>query len=123
MKFWQLEAISRWDTVPLLGDELCNPEWAEFKEIFDNYVEIVNKQNRTKLDKIVPHKLVRAVVSKLKLRFVLRGDNLRLAPDGEEGNLSAMEAADRFGGEVIEEVLEKGSFRVPVKSCRRLTDG
>ena len=97
----------------MLGEELRNPEWTEFKEIHDNYTDIVNKQEKMKLNRIVPDELARAVVSKLKLRFVLRGDNLRLAPDGEEGDLSAMDVVDRFGGEVIEEVLEKGSFRVP----------
>lgn len=114
MKFWQLESICRWHGGSVLADELSSPRWREFEAIYQNYTQLVETQNREKLDRPVPSELASAVFSKLSFRFVLNKENLRLAPDGEESGIPAIDVLRRFGGKAVEEVLEKGSIKVSV---------
>jgi len=114
MKFWQLESICRWHGGSALVDALSDPRWREFEAIHQNYTQLVESQNREKLDRSVPLELASAVFSKLSFRFVLNDKNLRLAPDGDESGIPAINALRRFGGEAVEEVLEKGSVKVSV---------
>ena len=71
MKFWQLESICRWHGGSVLVDELSDPRWREFEAIYRNYTQLVETQNREKLDKVVNPELVQLVVSKLNYRFSL----------------------------------------------------
>ena len=93
-------------------DELSDPRWREFEAIYRNYTQLVETQNREKLDKVVNPELVQLVVSKLNYRFSLNNGVLRLEDNGFANYLSAIQIAQQYGADVIEEILEKGSVRV-----------
>jgi hypothetical protein len=63
---------------------------------------------------VLPNEFLRAVFKKSKLRFYLgRGGWLRSRRHSFwDRALSTIEAFDRFGGDAMEEALERGSFQV-----------
>jgi hypothetical protein len=114
MKFWQLSSACR--SEPELIDSVLRDEtrWRSWADKFSRMNELVDVQDRSILDAELPDDLVRLVLSKLPTTFYLSSDGwLRSwAFNPHDKRLSALEAFDSYGGEVIEDVLEKGSYRV-----------
>ena len=117
MKLWEFEAVSRWSSVSI--DSLVHSkEWNEpFGRYLDDFEALANVQDRDILDMPVPIELSRAACE-LYSDLVFAVDslgNVRLLTHScsEPPGLSATFIHDEFGGAVIEDVLEKGSFRLP----------
>ncbi|MCR9119026.1 MAG: hypothetical protein NXI22_19010 [bacterium] len=113
MKLWEL--VSAFRSEPsVLESVLSGHGFAEFGINYAMFDQLVNEQNRDILDAVVPNALVHAVACRCSQKFSLGADDvLRLADNANGGKiLSALEVVKRFGGAVIEEVLEYGSSRV-----------
>jgi hypothetical protein len=115
MKFWELAAAFR-GSPDLLKKVLCRPEWLHpWGAALERWADLVARQERSVLDAPVPHELSRSVASFDQRTWSMGSDGyLRLGPTGEDGEhlLSTLEVHERFGGWVIEDVLEHGSLRV-----------
>ena len=115
MKFWELNSVFR-EVPGLLKEFLCRPEWFQpWGAAFERFDEVVNLQERDILDAFVPLELSRAIArSDKRVWSVSRTGHLRLGATEGSGDqvLSTLDVHEKFGGWVLEEVLEHGSFRV-----------
>jgi HEAT repeat protein len=120
MKFWELVSAFREES-ELVGEVLSRDRWRDpyLAWYATNFSELVRSGDRAILDALLPLELSREVALASKLRFALDEGTGLLRRAGEQGGdpssvceLSASEVHDRFGGWIIEEVLEYGSARV-----------
>ena len=110
--FWQLVSVCRANP-SALERLLEEPEWADFLKWFKNFRQHVNSQNRAILDAVLPEQLVVSAMRLSEYRFRIQLGVLYQCLEESEGSISAVEAYNRYGGEAIEQVLEKGSFQLP----------
>lgn len=111
--FWQL--VSVFDSEPLILEQLLEePEWAGYLKWFRDFNRHVDSQNRVVLDAILPEKLVVRAMEICRLRFRVHLGHLSKCIDQTEDSISAVDAFHRYGLNALEEVLEYGSFSVPV---------
>lgn len=123
MKLWEFHSAFRWSGVPL-GELLHSEKWrSPFGEFFDRYDQLVQDQERDVLDSPVPLELSHeAALLCDDLLFTLSDTgNIRRQLPGEHSitTVSAAYVHDHFGGAVIEDVLEKGSYRLPAALWRK----
>lgn len=125
MKFWELVSAFRSERENI-ASVLESPKWAKINAYFQRLDEIVKSQNREILDVEVPFQLAREVCERSKMEFYLYHGSTpqilrsrKINDDGEFEMLSALEVLLRFGGEAIEEALEKGSSTVPPKELEK----
>ncbi len=120
MKFWEAVSAFR-DFRPALVQVFGSAQWsATHGERFTRYDELVHTQDRTALDSLLPIELRREIARRCDgLQFCFAPDTgcLRratpaLAAEVGAITLTALDVHDRFGGSVIEEVLEYGSATV-----------
>jgi hypothetical protein len=115
MKFWKLVSIM-WEERDILASCLQHAEWKSFQPAFLNFDMLVKQQERAVLDAIVPEKLIRAVLSKSRQLVFLRDNWLRSRrTDPNDSALGFLSVYDRFG-DVLDEVMERGSYRVNEKN-------
>jgi hypothetical protein len=97
------------------------PEWRFVAEWIDDIKSLVASQDRSKLDCLLPEKLVRAALRKSQIRLYLSRDKILRSRRHSfwDGSLSAVKAFDRFGGDAMEDALEKGSVTVAGKLRRK----
>ncbi len=119
MKFWEVLSAFR-SREDILRDVFSREEWRDvYLELYTNSAQLIRDQERSILDAPVPVELSREIASKFDERFVFdprtrilqSSHPLTASPDGLK--MSALEVHDRFGGWVIEEVLESGSLHIP----------
>lgn len=112
MKLWQLHSIMRDCPSTISSIALTRADWRYIAEWMTDFTNLVRRQDRSKLDFILPDEFVRTVLSRLTLSFYLNADNQHLRSysinRSREERLSAVEAYERFGGDVLEDLLEKG---------------
>ena len=112
MKFWELTSIMRTqreDLENLLQDQ----KWSQYRGWYADMSRIVDEQDRTVLDSIVPDDLALAALARFSDRFQVQNGYLYGCPkDDASVSLSALESYIRFGGTAIEETLERGSAKV-----------
>ncbi len=81
----------------------------------ERWEDLVRRQDRGILDHELPDEVVLAAMARLEMEFYVdEFQQLRLLteyrqPAGGTKVLGAVEVASRYGGAIIEEVLEKGS--------------
>jgi hypothetical protein len=117
MKLWEfLSAFrgSKTSISALVHDE----KWATpYGEYLDRFDEMVRSQDRSILDTDIPYELshAAAVLCEDLIFHISASGNVRLKdPNSEsEDGISAVYLHDHFGGAILEEVLEKGSYRIP----------
>ena len=117
MKVWEFQSAFRWSSASL-DSLLHGKKWmVPFGEYFDRFDDLVRSQDRDVLDSPVPIELSHAAAALCDdLVFTISdtGNVRRQEPnDISEITVSAVHIHDHFGGAVIEEVLEKGSYRLP----------
>jgi len=120
MKFW--EAVSAFREFPdVLAEVFGSDKWRTvYGETFSRWEELVNAQDRAALDEYLPLELTREIAKRCQgLTFGYSAETGHLwrmpavfAQGLQTMMLSALDVHDRFGGSVIEEVLERGSARV-----------
>lgn len=119
MKLWELVSAFR-DHRAIVREVLAAPRWKDpYLEHFDRFDSLVRSQDRGTLDEVLPTELTREVAALIPDRYLydVTARTLRAAPpmpDGQGEVLTTLEVHDRFGGHVIEEVLEYGSARIPI---------
>jgi hypothetical protein len=119
MKFWEVMSAFR-ESEDVIVSVFNRNEWRNpYYEWFQNYTNLVDTQNRGILDSLVPFELTSEIAKGVTKLYYLDklSNNLRAAKLGmpEESNIevmSTLEVHDLFGGAVIEEVKEYGSFVV-----------
>lgn len=116
MKFWELMSLCR--SEPEVLDRLRDrPEWSEFDEWRRAYPELVDAQDRERLDFELPDELCRYVLSASITRYRLSEGYLHTTRSQVPGTeLSTLEAFDRYGGSFLEEVQERGMAPVPAEA-------
>lgn len=119
MTFWQAMSAFR-EHGSVLGEVFRADAWRDrFGAHYARFDDLVRVQNRAILDGELPTELTRDIAARCtRLRFTLSDDGwLRrstseLSGDGKTTMLSALDVHDRYGGLIIEEVLEYGSARI-----------
>lgn len=116
MNFWQLMSIMRGDSAVVSNIAFGRGEWRYIADWITMESQIVDSQDGSKLDHVLPDEFVHAVLAKLRLSFYLNSQDGHLRAHSvsrlNEEKLSPIEAYERFGGEALEDVLEKGSFPI-----------
>ena len=122
MKFWQLTSLLRERASPIADAARGRSEWRKFGDWLAQEDELIRLQDREKLDTELPDDYVRAVLAYVDMTFYLATDGwLRRhrVHSGDE-KLTALEAFNRCGGELLEDVIEKGvSHRKMLPSSRQ----
>jgi len=112
MKFWQLVSIA--SEQPELVSEVASghPEWLHYATDASNMSTLVANQDRHTLDRVVDPVFAEAVLSGVRKSYYYGNGWLRSRRLGSEEEISALEAAKRFGGDAVEDALEYGSVAV-----------
>lgn len=123
MKLWELFSAFR-EEKRLLLTVLRRDSWRDpYLGYFEAYTQLVGEQRRDILDAAIPLALSREVTAGSGQRFFYHSGQhvvrLRAIAGDKHSILTALEIHDRFGGSVIEEVLEKGSAYVQSESNPR----
>jgi hypothetical protein len=125
MKFWEAVRAFR-EFTPGLAEVFGSERWsASYGDSFLRYDELVRTQDRAALDSPLPVELTREIArrcDRLQFYFCAATGSLRrampgLAADAGAITLTALDVHDRFGGSIIEEVLEYGSVTVPNRAA------
>jgi hypothetical protein len=113
MKFWELNSVCRAE--PQLMERLADkPEWAAYLDWYRHMDEIVDEQDRGKLDAEVPDDACLHVLSASQTPYFLSGGYLRsqrFTPSDRV--LSAADAFKLYGGGSLEDAREYGLVEVP----------
>ena len=115
MKLWELVSVMR-EEQTVLKNALPSrqSEWHFIGEWIEQFDALVGAQDRAKLDYELPDPFVRSVLENSRLMYCLCGNGYlrshRLFRN--DTVLTALVAFERFGGEALEEALEKGSAKV-----------
>lgn len=114
MKFWQLMSIVRGDHERILKVADGHPEWQQFVSWSQSESALVNQQDREKLDFVLPEEFVVACLSGMKEACFLSEDGwLRSREfDKTDQAMTFVSVYKKFGGAILEEVLESGSVHV-----------
>jgi len=125
MKLWEaVSAFREFESV--LAEVFGSDRWrGSFGGSFSGFDELVRTQDRATLDSHLPVELTRELARRcdgFRFQFVPVTGLLRRAasdvmPDAGAITLTALDVHDRFGGSVIEEVLEYGSAKVTDRSA------
>lgn len=113
MKLWTLFSIFRAEP-SVLEQLLQDSRWLPFLCLFRNFKQSVDSQDRMVLDADVPTDLAESAMIRCTYRFRVQSGQLCLCVDDGINALSSADVFHRYGGAAIEEVLEYGSFRIPV---------
>jgi hypothetical protein len=113
MKFWQLVSIFRSEP-NILEQLLQDSKWLPYLRWFRDFKQYVDAQDRSVLDADIPTDLTESAMKLCSHRFRIQNGYLYLCADQRVDALSSTDVCDRYDAEVIEEVLEYGSFRIPV---------
>lgn len=114
MKLWQLVSIVDNNTAMLQSIASSRENWRHLGLWFGNFGQLVQAQDRSKLDYEIPESFVRLVLSRSqKVCFLSKDGWLRswqMSPDDEL--MPALDAYQKYGGEVLERVYENGAVAV-----------
>ena len=115
MKFWELISAFR-ECEQALQGALNSPAWSQpFGVWYEARHDLIQSQDRAKLDFVVPDSLVAQVAALAgdRLVFYVEDGWLRRQPiSSTSQRLSPLDVVTRFGGAIIEEVQEYGAARV-----------
>ncbi len=117
MKLWQLVSVMKQNNKleAIKTVALSKPQWQEFAAWLENWEALVDSQDRTKLDYLVPDDLVLSALARTDLVCFVSNDGVmrsrRFSPD--DMSIPVAEAYRRYGGDALEETFEYGSFTVP----------
>jgi hypothetical protein len=114
MKFWELTSITREKPGALLEAALSRPEWKFVADWLADMSELSRRQDREKLDHVLPTEFVRAVLGKIDRVFYFEEPDIlrsRKFPSTDL-ELSTLDAFNLYGGSALEDALEKGMTHV-----------
>jgi hypothetical protein len=115
VKLWQLSSYFRSEPEKL-RQVVSDPEWDEIAEHFRDIKELVQRQDRAKLDMELPDELCRQALALTERKYMLEQGHLyrcKNEPREQLMNiLRAVQVFDLYGGGCLEEVEEYGSCRI-----------
>jgi hypothetical protein len=113
LKFWELTSVCR--NEPRLLERLADdPEWSTFLEWSRNINELVDRQDREKLDADVPGEAVLHVLEASRAKYHVSKGHVRVSRLGPDDRvLSSVEVVRLYGGSFLEDVNEYGLARIP----------
>ena len=112
MKFWELESVFR-DQPEKLKHILKIHQEHQLLAWLSNIDDIVSKQNRSILDKVIDDSLCMVILSEHSGFLYQSDEYLRTYPIENEIQLTFVEVFKKYGGSIIEETLEKGIAILP----------
>ncbi len=114
MKLWQLVSIMECDMALMSRVAAQRADWKTYELMLGRYEQLVQSQDRAVLDSVVETDFAIAVLKNVRRNLHLSADNqLRSWPfDPYAQVMSVLEAVTRYGGDIVEDVLEKGSYDV-----------
>jgi hypothetical protein len=113
VKFWQLTSLLRDTPSSVRQASQLKAEWTRYGDWCANEKQLIVTQDREKLDATLPDEFVRAVLSRVDMSFYVDTEGwIRLRRENSsDTRMTALEAFNRFGGELLEDALEKGCSR------------
>src|SRR5262245_6288765 len=114
MKFWQLMSVAR--DQPNLVERLASSrdQWTGYAELARVFPALVKAQDRARLDSVVDDDFVAVVLGELQGHCYRAKDHWLRSwrMDASDEALSMAAVFQTYGGNVLEEVLERGSVLV-----------
>jgi hypothetical protein len=114
MKLWQLMSIMDGEKALLRSIASSQTGWGQFVTWIDDFENLVRAQDRSKLDYVLPDDMVRLALARSEKACFLDMDgwlrSRRMSPD--DVLLPVLEIYQRFGGDLLEEVFDKGAVAV-----------
>lgn len=111
MKLWQLVSVLDNNMAALQSIASSRESWRYLEPWFASFGELVQAQERAKLDHELPESFVILAVSSSKKVCFLSKDkwlrSWRMSPDDEL--LSALDVYRKYGGDTLERVCENGA--------------
>jgi len=124
MKFWELISSFRSEE-EILTSILDKPQWTEYKKKYNISKKDEVEHKREILDIVVPFELLKEICGISKQKFYLYYKNqpqiitsFKRTKKNIYEVISPLDILIRYGGQYIEEVLEKGSSDVNPRSIR-----
>ena len=115
MKFWELISAFR-GFEEQVSETLAKARWNQpYSEWYRNKSQLIDNQEREKLDAPIPEDLVLEVAQAIGDRqvFYLNEDILRnRLHSPNDTRLTVLEVVKRYGGSIVEGVMEYGSFKI-----------
>ena len=113
MKFWKLSSILGGEIDSAVEAASTKKERGNFGKWFLDFSKLVKTQDRDKLDYELPRDFVKKSLIKARVSFFISTDGTLRSRGTFPGDrkINASEAFDIFGGDAMEEALEKGSFK------------
>jgi hypothetical protein len=117
MKFWELVSLFR-DETEVLEKGLAEKRWSDFQDMFYDFDFLVSAKHDEVLDKIIPDLLMQKLAALSTKQYTFDAKNKVLSKQNatEETKLEvlSMQAViEKFGDSFLEEIEEKGSFKLP----------
>jgi len=78
MKLWQLHSIMRDCPSTISSIAFTRSDWRYIADWMTDFPSLVDRQDRSKLDFVLPDEFVRTVLSRLTLSFYLNADDQHL---------------------------------------------
>ena len=121
MKFWQLTSIFRDDPLALETVLKEQQDWKLYLTWLSEFNSLVDSQNRQILDAVLPESLSERAMHVCKLRFCVQDGILRRSPIelSIERQLTAFDVYMKYGGDAIEDTLERGGWYLPVSQIQK----
>lgn len=121
MKFWELISAFRSEKENL-NVVLGRPKWKRYKVQLENFDKMVRQQKREILDEKVPFQLSKEVCENSAQQFYLyykRRSHIitkrKKEVDDKFEMITALDILLRYGGQYLEQILEKGIIEVNSK--------
>jgi hypothetical protein len=116
MKFRELVSLFK-DETAVLEKGLAEKRWSDFQDMFYDYDFLVLAKHNEVLDKIVPDLLMQklAALSLKQYIFDAKNNVLSSFKDTDETTsevLSMQTVIEKYGDSCLEEIEEKGSFKL-----------
>lgn len=112
MKFWQFISVCEELDIQIDLINLDN-KWNKFILWYKSFDDIVDKQDRSKLDSITPDDLCKEVFSLANTTYYVSGGYLRKLPmQSSDKTISVLEIFKKYGGTALEQIIEAGLVEV-----------
>ncbi|MFC5373274.1 hypothetical protein ACFPIF_11950 [Brevundimonas faecalis] len=114
MKFWKIVSILGGETNSAEEISKTKEEWEHFGQWFQNFSQIVHLQDRKKLDTELPKDFSEEVLKSSNILLFTSNDGTIRSRKifDTDIEINIFDAFNKYGGDAIEEALEKGSFRL-----------
>lgn len=114
MRFWELVSVCR-DEPGIVERLVDRPEWTGYLEWYRGYRDLAYQQERDKLHAELPDDLCVHMLRESRVEYYESDGHIRVRRFGQDDDrtVTAVEILQRYGGSLLEDVLEAGLARIP----------